>query len=282
MEQIIREEIRRFVLESPDNRFPDSDLPYFDEPLIGFAAADDPLFSEYKKIIGPFHMTPAEVIKDCYGDGAEEARTVICWILPISAATRASNRGEERMPSREWALTRAHGEHFNTLLRMHVVEMLRFVTAQAVAPLLSGMWRPVKDPQSGLASTWSERHAAYAAGLGTFSLSDGFISERGIAQRCGSVVTDVVITPTPRSCADPWSNCLFFRDGSCGACIRRCPVEAISPKGHDKEKCQAYVYGELRNTAGELYGVMETGCGLCQTRVPCESKVPGGKQAAGR
>ena len=160
---------------------------------------------------------------------------------------------------------------------MHVVEMLRFVSAQAVAPLLSGLWRPVKDSQAGLASTWSERHAAYAAGLGTFSLSDGFISERGIAHRCGSVVTDVVIAPTARTCADPWSNCLFLRDGSCGVCIRRCPAEAISPKGHDKEKCRAYVYGELRKIAGEKYGIMENGCGLCQTAVPCESCVPGGK-----
>jgi len=32
---------------------------------------------------------------------------------------------------------------------------------------------------------------AYAAGHGTFSLSDGFITERGIAHRCGSVVTDL-------------------------------------------------------------------------------------------
>ena len=149
MERVIRDEILRFVLESPDNRFPDSDKPYFEEPLIGFAAADDPLFKEFKKIIGEFHMTPAEIMENTYGAGVGEAKTVICWILPISRATRESNRKEERMPSREWALTRAHGEQFNTLLRMHLVEMLRFVGAQAVAPLLSGMWRPVKESGCG-------------------------------------------------------------------------------------------------------------------------------------
>jgi hypothetical protein len=42
--------------------------------------------------------------------------------------------------------------------------------------------------------------------------------------------------------------------------------------------CKAYVYGELRRRAGELYGVMETGCGLCQTGVPCEACVPGDKE----
>jgi len=278
MEQVIRDEIRRFVLESPDNRFPESDRPYFDEPLIGFAAADDPLFSEFKKVIGKFHLTPAEVMENTYGDGVGVAKTVICWILPISKATRESNRKEERMPSREWALTRAHGERFNTLLRIHLVEMLRFVSAQAVAPLLSGMWRPVNESPVGLASTWSERHAAFAAGLGTFSLNDGFITDKGIAHRCGSVITDVVIPPTPRSSADPWNNCLYFREGGCGLCIRRCPSGAISRQGHDKEKCKAYVYGELRNSAGERYGVMETGCGLCQTKVPCESCIPTGKE----
>ncbi len=273
MEQVIREQILSYVQESPDNRFPDSDRPYFEEPLIGFAAGDDPLFDEFKEIIGPFHLTPVEIMKDCYGDNGG-AKTVICWVLPIAAATRASNRGEERFPSREWALTRANGEHFNTLLRTRLVETLRFVGAQAVAPLLSGMWRPVRDPRSGLASTWSERHAAYVAGLGTFSLSDGFITEKGIAHRCGSVITDVEIAPTKRRCLTPWSNCLFLRDGSCGVCMRRCPVGAITAEGHDKEKCREYVYGELRNIAGERYGVMETGCGLCQTRVPCESRIP--------
>jgi epoxyqueuosine reductase QueG len=138
------------------------------------------------------------------------------------------------------------------------------------------MWRPVLDPRVGMASTWSERHAAYAAGLGTFSLNDGFITARGIAHRCGSIITNERITPTKRTCRDPWSNCLFSRDGSCGLCIERCPVGAISRQGHDKEKCRAFVYGELRKTAGILYGVMETGCGLCQTRVPCESGVPVG------
>lgn len=274
MEKSIRDEILRFVRECPDNRFPESDQPYFEGPLIGFASASDPLFSEYKKIIGDFHLTPAEIMENTYGDRFAEAVTVICWILPISAPTRESNRREERMPSREWALTRAHGEDFNTRLRLHLVEMLRYVGARAVAPLLSGMWRPVRDPRIGMASTWSERHAAYAAGLGTFSLNDGFITEKGIAHRCGSIVTDVTVTPTKRTCRNPWSNCLYYRDGSCGLCIRRCPVGAISHRGHDKEKCMAYAYNELRRSAGELYGVMETGCGLCQTKVPCESGIP--------
>lgn len=274
MEQVLREEIRNYVLASPDNRFVDSEQPYFDEPLVGFAAAGDPLFTDFKGIIGDFHMTPGEVLHNAFGGGVHEAGTVICWILPITEATRRTNRQTHSIPSREWAMTRAHGERFNTLLRIYLSNLIRSVGAKAVAPLLAGLWRPVMDPRIGIASTWSERHAAYAAGLGTFSLNGGFITDKGIAHRCGSVVTDLVIPASPRPCADPWSNCLYHRNGSCGLCIRRCPVEAISLQGHDKKKCQAHVYGELRQTASKLYGVMETGCGLCQTGVPCEERVP--------
>lgn len=274
MNQVIRDEIIRFVRECPENRFPNSDQSYFEEPLIGFAKANDPLFSDYKKIIGDFHLTPAEIMEHVYGVDIGEAKTVICWILPISETARASNCRQDKTPSFEWAMTRAYGEHFNNRLRMHLVETLGHWGVQVVAPLLSGMWRPVMDSRVGIASTWSERHAAFAAGLGTFSLNDGFITDRGIAHRCGSVIVSESIMPTERISNNPWSNCLFYHNGSCGLCIDRCPVKAISYHGHNKEKCQAYVYGELRKSAGELYGVMETGCGLCQTRVPCESRVP--------
>ena len=67
MEELIRSEIRQFVLKSPANRFPDSDKPFFDAPLIGFARADDPLFADYKRIIGNFHLTPDEIMQTMLG-----------------------------------------------------------------------------------------------------------------------------------------------------------------------------------------------------------------------
>lgn len=134
------------------------------------------------------------------------------------------------------------------------------------------------DPAAGVASTWSERHAAYAAGLGSFSLSDALITEAGIAHRLGSVVTDLLLTPTPRTLSGYRDNCLWFRENACGACIGRCPVGAITEQGHDKEKCREYVYGAAPDAVGKLYGVAQTGCGLCQTKVPCEAAVPRGRQ----
>lgn len=272
METSIRQMIAGFVGTSADNHCSESGLPYFDEPLVGFAAADDPLFRVYKQIIGDFHRTPGEIL-----DGAA---TVICWVLPITRATRESNRLESQWPSRPWALTRHHGETFNTVVRRHLVARLEALGHRAVAPQLTSEWRQLDDPRVGVASTWSERHAAYAAGLGTFSLNDGLITARGIAHRLGSVITALALPPTPRTAPDYRHNCLWYREGSCGLCIGRCPVGAINHAGHDKIKCREYVYGTVPAAVAGRYGVTQTGCGLCQTRVPCEARIPPGKNSS--
>jgi epoxyqueuosine reductase QueG len=149
-----------------------------------------------------------------------------------------------------------------------------------VAPQLAPEWRSLDDAVVGVASTWSERHAAYAAGLGTFSLNDALITPRGIAHRLGSVVTDLALPATPRTAPDHRHNCLWFREQSCGRCISRCPVGAINHAGHDKTICREYVYGTVAAAVAEPYGVTQTGCGLCQTRVPCEAQIPGGSKPA--
>lgn len=271
MEEQIRSQIESFVTNHPDNHLPESNIPYFDQPLLGFSSATDSIFGDYKQIIGPFHLLPAELLA--------EAQSIISWILPISRPIRESNRKETELPSREWALTRFHGEAINATLRRHLVSWLESMGHMAVATQYSPLWQEFSDTPVGIASTWSERHAAYAAGLGTFSLSDGFITARGIAHRCGSVITDFPLAPTPRTAPDHLHNCLYYRDGSCGACIYRCPVGAITKEtGHDKARCRELVYGTAPQKLSELYGTPQTGCGLCQTKVPCEAMIPPGKK----
>lgn len=279
MAEALCREIERFVAESPKNRHPDGSGPYFDAPLIGFAAAADPLFSEYQTLIGPFHWTPQALFAEAFGSGSLSQGTVIVWVLPIAEATRRSNRCRDRLPSVPWVHTRAHGEAFNDALRRHVVQVLETQGHRAVAPQLNPHWRRLDDTPVGLASTWSERHAAYAAGLGTFSLNDALITPKGIAHRLGSVVTDRVLLPSPRPYPDYRHNCLFYREGTCGACIARCPAGALSEAGHDKEACRRYTHGKVMAELGAELGVAVTGCGLCQTAVPCESRVPTGTGA---
>lgn len=278
MEHALREEICRFVREESANRFADSSDRYFDEPLIGFSSATDLLFTEYKSVIGEFHLTPGELVAVSTPENPWIPATVVSWVLPVTARTRASNRRESVYPSREWAQTRNFGEQFNAVLRRHMVEWLIEKGNRAAAPQLMPAWREMGETAVGIASSWSERHAAYAAGLGTFSLNDALITPKGIAHRLGSVITDLKIEPSERPYPERRANCLYYREGTCGACIGRCPVGALSRDGHDKYTCRAYVYGAIPEAVGARYGVAATGCGLCQTRVPCEGGIPAGRK----
>lgn len=265
--------IQQFFSESPLNCREDGGL-YFDAPLLGFAAADDPLFQEFKAAIGPFYTSPRELLETEFGASDWQGGTVISWVLPINEEVRSSNRPEKEFPSRLWAHTRNFGDLFNRQLGKEIARFLLDAGYRALAPQLSAGWKKLDEPGKGPTSNWSERHAAYAAGLGTFSLNDGLITERGIAHRCGSVVTDLILPPTERHYRSHTENCTFYREGKCGACIARCPVGALSVAGHDKIKCQGYTYGTVFERVGDAFGVQITGCGLCQTKVPCESKIP--------
>ena len=106
MKNLIRDEIKKYVLESKDNWFEEIDDHYYDEPIIKFASADDPLFEEYKKIIGNDHLTPGEAFELAFGKDGYQGGTVISVVLPINEKIRKSNRTQTRHGSREWALTR--------------------------------------------------------------------------------------------------------------------------------------------------------------------------------
>ena len=259
----------------PTNR----ELTIFDEPLVRFADGNDPLYAEYKTLIDPGHLTPGEALAKSLDSSPQvvpSQLSVVSWVLPIAEETRVSNRGETKLPSRRWSHTRYYGEEFNNEVRRFVVEVLTELGALAVAPMLQPYFRTSANEKVGLFSNWSERHSAYAAGHGTFSLSDGFITGRGIAHRCGSVVTDLPLPASGRPYTDHYSNCLFYVDGSCKACIERCPAGAISEQGHDKLKCMGYLrdigYLPMPDTYNDETSV--AGCGLCQTKVPCEYRIP--------
>ena len=281
----IEETIKHYVATSPGNRFQAfNNEPIWDEPLVGFANGDDPIFQDYKKIIGDFHLTPREVLQDSLEASGERpdnratSISVISWVLPTTRETRLSLRRETTVPSLRWNHTRWHGQDFIFELSRYLVSLLGALGYQASAPGLSGAFKTANS-SAGLSSTWSQRHIAYAAGLGTFSLSDGFITPKGIAIRAGSVVCDALLSPSPRIYRNHRDNCLFYHDGSCRRCIERCPAGAITEQGHDKRKCREFLFNEqrviLKNLGREEgYTGSYLGCGLCQTKVPCEDRIP--------
>ena len=279
--KFIEQQIKKFVHTSPDNHLSFmNNYVMWDEPLVKFADGDDSIFTEYKSIIATTHLTPREALAKSYNKIPEditERLSAISWILPVAEETRNSNRAETLVPSRLWSHTRWYGEKFNDKLRAHVVELLTDLGYLSVAPTLQPYFK-IYSNEKGLYSNWSERHIAYAAGHGTFSLSDGFITERGVAHRCGSVVTNIVLPVSRMAVKSPYSNCLFYLGVDCKGCINRCPAGAITNKGHDKNKCQQYLHSISYDPAQikDDYDNDKTisGCGLCQTMVPCEFQNP--------
>jgi epoxyqueuosine reductase len=269
--------IRDFVENSPENTLQNqAQEKAFGNPLVGFSRGDDPLYEAYKEFVGPYHWTPQEIFSQTFGNLSAKPGelTIISWILPQMEATKADNRKEKIYPSERWARARIYGEEVNVKLRKHVVAALDKAGCKAVAPMLSPLWERKKSERFTIASTWSERHAAYASGLGTFGLCDGLITPKGKAMRTGSVVARVQIPHVPRPYEDHHAYCLFFSEGTCGECIPRCPVGAITEKGHNKMKCLQHIRQTTADYVQSNYGFKGYGCGLCQTGVPCENEIP--------
>ena len=246
----------------------------YEEPLIGFASADDPLFEEYKKphVIGENYLSPREWMED--------TETIISFFLPFREEIRKSNRDNKIMSSKEWLHARFEGQNLLNIYSVRIRQWLeeqgvhvcipaideRF--AQKITPFVEG-----EPSRMGLhiASDWSERHAAYAAGLGTFGLTRALITEKGIAGRFGSLLISLKLEPDERPYTGLQDYCI-----RCGACIRRCPVHAISmERGKDQFLCALRVVPSKKITKPRY------GCGKCQVGVPCEFRNPsGGKKAS--
>jgi epoxyqueuosine reductase len=272
----IHNAVRKFTASAENSMGGGEHEPAWGEPLTGFSRGDDPLYLRFKDDIGDFYWTPLEIFEKTFPALKVTAAelTVISWILPQTEKTRRDNSNEKERPSERWARSRKFGEEFNVQLREQVVSLLKGRGYEAVAPANSPYFEIQESARFGPASTWSERHAAYVAGLGTFGLCDGLITPVGKAMRCGSVVARMGIPPPPRPYDDPHAYCLFFSRGTCGACIKRCPAGAITREGHNKERCMEYVFTVTSPYVKEGFGFDSYGCGLCQTGVPCESGIP--------
>jgi epoxyqueuosine reductase len=277
-----------FIAESPENTLASAEREKkwvhekaWADPLVGFANGADPIFKDFKEHVGDFHWTPAEIFSQTFPhlSISSDELTVISWILPQTEPTKIDSRKASRIPPERWNRSRIFGEKTNEKLRLFLVEKLNQAGYAALAPTLTPNWEIVRSERFYLASKWSERHAAFAAGLGTFGLCDGLITAKGKAIRAGSVIAKINIPPTPRPYQGHRAYCLYFSENTCGECIERCPVGALSENGHDKRKCNRHIQNNVAAYVKENFGFPgRGGCGLCQTGVPCESEIPPSKK----
>jgi len=297
---MIDSQIKDFLVlhfeESEANRLPEQygGGRIFSDPLLGIARGDDPKFQEYKKIISPKHLTPLEMWQANGNEDLDPSELrVLSIVFPFVDKIRKESKNViqlKRMvlPAEIYCVGRNYANEFKEVTCAKTIEFLQKQGFKGVAGMYNDAFSILTEGE--FHSTWSERHIAFTAGLGTFSLHDGFISEAGCNIRLASVITNAPLTVTERKSEDPYGNCLFYAKGTCGKCIERCPQGAITEKGHDKNKCYAYeqkVGRKVNKRIGEILkphwrhidGVWKeqlppVGCAFCQFNVPCMDTNP--------
>jgi epoxyqueuosine reductase QueG len=236
----------------------------FDEPIFAYAAADDPLFAQLKQpgIIGDHFMLP--------GAWLPEARTVLSVFFPFNKRVTEANRANMSWPADEWLHARIEGQQFQNSMCAFMKTRLEIAGFSCAVPMIDPRFfsnhPSVKDKtqQAYYTSNWSERHVAYICGMGTFGLSRGLITSKGIAGRFISLITSAFFEPSRRPYTKIDEYCVH-----CGACVRNCPVNAISAETGKAHPPCANFLDRVREQYAPRYG-----CGKCQVQVPCEAGIP--------
>lgn len=272
MKDLIYSVLKDMVEHDEGNRVEDTAtgrmVPMVDIPLIGYADAGDDIFRQMQNddYIGAHYKLPREFM--------ESAQTVISFFFPISEEVRKSNRAPGD-PSDLWMTCGGSRGAFFRKVLTRLTEELEKAGVHVVVPAYSGMVQSVSatpndDPLwagKTFTTNWSERHTAFACGLGTFGLAGGLITEKGIAGVPISMIVDCALEPTPRNYTEPFEYCI-----RCGACMKRCPGGAISlDRPMDSQRCLDHA-----RTVHAKYAP-KGGCAKCQTAVPCEFKRPAAK-----
>lgn len=220
------------------------------DPLVAYASADDPLFPQLKQAVRETHATPDELLPG--------ARSVIAFFLPFEHEVPRGNR-HGRYASASWGI--AYNET-NALVGMVSERLARGLRDRgfdaAVQPATANF------DTTTLMSDWSHKHVAYVAGLGQFGLHRMLITAAGCAGRLGTLVTTAALEPTPRSSLPA---CLWTFDQSCTACVDNCPVGALGlDGGFDRRACHAFC--EENHDPAVGLGIAGA-CGKCVSVVPC-------------
>ena len=242
----------------------------YDAPLVGVAAATDEGFEALLRpqAVGPHFMPPAGWLPN--------AKTVISIFFPASELVRRQNALSRDDPSDLWLHARIEGQAYIAKLTARLVAFIESHGYQAAAPCIDARFLSCaatnrvffqedgKAADVSFTSNWSERHVAFVCGLGSFGLSKGIITEKGMAGRLTSVVTDMPFELDAKRSLSLYEHCTH-----CGACVRNCPARAISLKdGKNHALCSDFL-DETRTRHQPRYG-----CGKCQVAVPCENRAP--------
>ena len=253
MRQMIEEKIRQLICQYCNVK----NLPViWKDPIVRFADAGHPRFPQLREIVDPEHHLPEDYLP--------EAKNVLSWFLPFEPELGRNNLSGD-LSSSQWAdaylVTNEMAAWINGQLVAYIQNEL---DADAAIPADAGMIS-MENPRS----RWSQRHVAYLAGHGTFGMNNMLISDVGSVGRYFSLVTTLNVVPDVPIALE---RCLWKRTGTCGLCMKRCQVGALTEAGFDRFKCLEQCLVNMRNYPGADV------CGKCTVELPCSYGIPGNEK----
>lgn len=225
------------------------------EPLVGFCSADDPAFIEMCSDYIPGHLKPEDLLHG--------AKSVVSFFIPFDPRIVKANSRNRLDVAREW--TQAYVDTNN---------LINWITQQLITYLDTKNIRSAAEPATHnfdpltMKCRWSHKSIAVIAGLGSFGLHNMVITDSGCAGRFGSLVIDQEL---PVSKPEPKIRCRYFKDKSCRACVKRCPIGALKDDGSiDKQACYVRLLAVAETC--KAIGIADA-CGKCAMG-PCALKSP--------
>ncbi|MFX1558611.1 MAG: hypothetical protein ACFFC9_15270, partial [Promethearchaeota archaeon] len=264
----MNEELLEFLKEKFDNsnlnRLPENfgGNKIFSDPLIGVAQGNDSIFFKFKESVGSEHFTPLEM---WLANGQKQLPASNLYAVSIAYPFTDEIRKESvnpiilpkmKLPAEIYSVARNYAKSFRNYIMEQTIDFFQEKGYNAVSGKLSEAYTLVA--KKDFYSTWSENHVAFAAGLGTFGLHEGLITDLGCNIRLASVITDAPLKVTPRKSDEPYANCLYYAKGTCRECAKNCPANAITEKGYDKTKCNKYRNKVAREMVPRLKTILKS------------------------
>ncbi|OGO78465.1 MAG: hypothetical protein A2Y23_05025 [Clostridiales bacterium GWB2_37_7] len=236
-------DLKDFIVKGIKELVVDSQNTRYRESIVAFADVEDPEFKEIKSMTHENHLLPT--------DWMPTGKTVVSFFIPFTKELMMINK-EHGYVAKEWAIAYIESNNLIKEICSKTAEKLKEYGIGAVWQLPDQNFDEEK-----LMSYWSQRHAAYIAGLGTFGINNMLITDKGCLGRYGSFIIDYRIEPSVKNRKE---KCLYMLNRSCGKCMELCPVGALSKQGFDRYKCNQRVWA-----VDEYYSDLATCdcCGKC-------------------
>ena len=248
--EAVREAVRAWILEFRGTYCREhGEKPIWREPLVGLADADSPLFPGLRDIAYSGHRMPQDYLPG--------ARTVISYFMPFTEDVPGDNTKGDR-PVGSWTDAYNLTNEMCACMNRFIASKVSDMGYRAAVPEDAG------EIVDGTYSVWSQRHVARIAGLGNFGMNGMLITDVGCAGRFFSVITDI-----PCGHDEPCleERCLHRIDGSCGRCMRVCPVSALNDDGFRRDACLGRCTDNMALTGQQI-------CGKCLCGMPCSLRDP--------